>query len=53
MYKIIDYFTGKQPRELTELFNSEKEASLAKNKYLKRKIEEKLVHNNLLLIEKI
>jgi len=53
MYKIIDYFTGKTPEELNKSYKTIKDAFLAKNYYLQTNSRDNVIHNNLLLIEKI
>jgi hypothetical protein len=50
MYKIIDYYTKQKIAD--ETFKTKKEADNYKNNYLKSKLLNNEVHNNLLLVIK-
>jgi len=50
MYKLIDYYTQKRINCVN--YRTEKEALIAEDRYLTEMMEDKVIHNNLIIIKK-
>lgn len=55
MYKLIDYYTGKKPNTnlIDDTYNNKEDAKTAKNVYLNTMLRDNIIHNNLIVIEKV